>query len=131
MRVLKLFFLIALPVCLSAQTSKAIKTVTETSMDSKLGIPFPYKSQVTTYDQKGNVIDDIQYKSDGTVDKHQSFKYDSKNNKIEEVDYLPDGKLDKKTVYTYDAYGNKTEKSTYDALGKLKNQKKFSYTYYE
>ncbi len=79
------------------------------------------------YDNKGNVVDEIQYK-DGKLDKHYVYEYDQNNNKIKESELFPTGKIKKTSEYKY-VNGVKTERLTFDESKKLISRKIYSYYY--
>jgi hypothetical protein len=84
------------------------------------------KESETTYDSRGNILEDIQY-TDGKVDKHFTYQYDSSNNKIKETEFDPSGKVLKISEYKIEN-GLRTEKTVYDAKMKIKSKKTYVYT---
>jgi hypothetical protein len=124
-----LFFLI--PAVLSGQqnsTPPKIKTVVVYEEKFNNLVAKKVKESETTYDSRGNILEDIQY-IDGKVDKHFQYQYDSANNKIKEIEFLPSGKIDKTSEYKYDK-GLRIEKINYDPAGKIKSKKTYVYTTY-
>ncbi len=85
-----------------------------------------YKESETTYDAKGNILEDIQYK-DGKVDKHFKYQYDANNNKIKETEYNPSGDIQEYSEYKYEN-NLRIEKIVYDPKGKVKTKKAYIYT---
>jgi hypothetical protein len=87
-----------------------------------------YKESETTYDEKGNILEDIQYKL-GKVDKHFKYQYDANNNKIKETEYDPSGNISEYSEYKYDK-NLRVEKTVFDPKGKIKSKKTYTYTTY-
>jgi hypothetical protein len=85
------------------------------------------KGYITTeskYDEKGNVIEVINYKSTGQISSKLLYKYDSNNNKIEyqkfEKKDKPDIELTYKQSFTYDDKGNKKIENGFDGISAYK-----------
>jgi len=78
------------------------------------------------FDEKGNLIEQIQDDSDGNMYYKWTLKYDEKGN-IEGNEYSADGSLNRKEVYKYAEKGNLIEMSGYDFDGSL--MYKFVYKY--
>ncbi len=84
---------------------------------------------VYAYDKEGRLKSYVSYSSsvDETLSTPQKndYKLDDKGNVIEYVNYQPDGTLGSRTLYKYDAKGNKTEEIFYSwngtPTGKLLN----------
>jgi len=79
-----------------------------------------YKSSETKYDEKGNIIEIINYKANGKISSKLLYKYDKNNNRTE---YLKYGKTDKeelgltyKQVFSYDEVGNKKVEVGFDGI---------------
>ncbi len=87
-----------------------------------------YKESETSYDLKGNIIEDIQY-TEGKIDKHFVYQYDSENNKIKETEFDINGRVIKISEYKIEK-GLRTEKIVYDANMKIKSKKTYIYTAY-
>lgn len=83
------------------------------------------KKSAIVYDQKGNVIEEIDYK-DGEIEKSFLYEYDAQNNKIKEVEKNGAGKVVKTTVYTYDN-GLRKDKIEYDENNQIKEKKIYQY----
>ncbi len=79
------------------------------------------------YDEKGNMIEENRYKSDGSLDRKSIYKYDKKGNVIEGNKYESDGSLDSKNIYKYDKKGNKIEENRYKSDGSLDEKYTFKY----
>jgi len=102
-------------------------TVIEEKHDSKTVTT--KKESETTYDIKGNIIEQILYKG-GEVDTHFKYEYDADNNKIKETEYDKKG-----SVYRISEYkiqnGQRTEKTVYDSQKRLLLKKTYQYTYFQ
>ncbi len=113
-----------------------------------------YRETYTKYDSNGNVIEDGEYKNDGSVIRKELNKYDKNNEQVEhivyngpgvkkkvhstynamgdkvsEIDYDVNGNVLRKSVFTYDKRGLKVEKKVYDAKGALIYTKKYNYEF--
>ena len=81
-----------------------------------------YKSIYIKYDKKGNIIEEIHYKFNGTISRVLTYKYDNKGNKIEYINYQ--GGDRKKILYKqsikYDLKGNKLEEAGFDGISNYK-----------
>ena len=86
-----------------------------------------FNNYFTIYDKKGNIIEENDYDSDGSLNSKTTYKYDEKGNKIEENDYDSDGRLDSKTTYKYDEKGNIIEENHYDSDGRLDSKTTYKY----
>lgn len=86
------------------------------------------KESETYYDEKGNILEEIEYKQ-GKVDTHFKYKYDAEGNKILEEDYDPSGKLQEYSEYKFEN-GLRVEKIVYDPSKKVKSRKIYKYTTY-
>ncbi|HRW86217.1 MAG TPA: hypothetical protein P5180_12360 [Bacteroidales bacterium] len=105
-----------------------LKTVTvyEEKFDKLLS--HKYKESETTYDERGNILEDIQYK-EGKVDKHFRFQYDDNNNKIKETELDASGQIIEYSEYRFEN-NLRVEKWIYDPRGRLKTHKEYVYTIY-
>jgi hypothetical protein len=81
------------------------------------------KGYITTeskYDEKGNVVEVINYKSTGQISSKLFYKYDSNNNRIEyqkfEKKDKPDIEMTYKQSFTYDNKGNKKIENGFDGI---------------
>ena len=119
-----------------ARMAKAnVKVQTQWTCDYVNGKPADkgYRSTVTKYDTKGNVIEITNYSSDGKLISTLTYRYDNRGNPVsfERSDDKREVKIRQLTVY--DAAGNKIRESgfngsaqfpyshsfTYDATGRL------------
>lgn len=85
------------------------------------------KGYITTeskYDEKGNVIEVLNYKANGQISSKLQYKYDKNNNKIEYLKFekkdKPDIELTYKQSFTYDDKGNKKIENGYDGVSPYK-----------
>lgn len=69
------------------------------------------------YDEKGNLIVNLIFNTDGSFNSEYTFKYDEKGNKIE-AKHFPAG-LEANTTFKYDAKENKIEENCYKSDGSL------------
>jgi len=110
-----------------AQTKTGIKSIKETSVDSK-GKELPKSFEA--YDPQGNLTEEIQYDDDGKIKVHEKYEFNKANQKVKETHFLPNGNIDEVATYEYDAKGNKVLKTVTDGSGRVKSKKKFTYEYY-
>ena len=82
-----------------------------------------------SYDEKGNIIEENSYNSDGRLYLKYTYKYDEKGNKIEQNSYNSDGRLETKWTYKYDKKGNKIEENGYISDGILYDKYTFKYEF--
>lgn len=107
---------------------KNIKSITVTEEKADMLIKKQYKESETTFDAKGNILEEITYK-EGKVNKHFKYQYDSVNNKIREEEYDPAGRLIEFSEYKIEN-GLRIEKIVYDGNKKMKSRKTYIYTTY-
>jgi len=105
--------------------------------------PKGYITSESKFDEKGNAVEIINYKSNGKISTKLLYKYDDKNNKIEyqkfqKFEDKPDIELTYKQNFTYDDKGNKKLEVGFDGIinyriefnylpdGKLKGITKFN-----
>jgi hypothetical protein len=88
-----------------------------------------YITTESKYDEKGNVIEVINYKSTGQISSKLLYKYDEKNNRTEYQKFQklnkPDIELSFKQSFTYDEKGNKKLEVGFDGL----NNYRIEYNY--
>jgi len=70
-----------------------------------------HKSFLQEFDDQGNVIREVDYAPDGSVDNAAGYKYDDKNRLIEEVHYYED-EVSEVIRYKLDENGKRTEVET-------------------
>jgi len=123
---------ILLFMCFSAfcqeENKPKIKSLVVLEERSDVLLKKPVKESETYYDQKGNIIEEIEYKQ-GKVDRHFKYQYDEDGNKVLEEDYDPSGKLREYSVYKIEN-GLRVEKTVFDAGKKIKLRKIYQYTTY-
>lgn len=114
--------------CFSAnsQVAPKIKSITVLEERGDVLIKKQLKESETWFDEKGNIIESIEYKQ-GKVDKHFKYLYDKDGNKIREEDYDPSGKLREYSEYKFEN-GLRVEKIVYDTDGKVILRKIYQYT---
>lgn len=130
-----LIVLMAVTICCLPQTAfsqeknnKKIKSLTVIEERHTDNTVTTLKESETKYDERGNIIEIIEYK-DGKVDTHFKYEYDSENNKIREIEYDKKGAVDKISEYKYKD-GLRVEKCVYDAQKNLKLKKTYQYILY-
>ncbi|HEX3009662.1 MAG TPA: hypothetical protein VHO90_18805 [Bacteroidales bacterium] len=102
-----------------------VRSVTEYKQDIQNNEP-KVKESYVLYDKNGNVLEEIEYDSDGKAKYHMKYQFDVNNNKIKEIELNSSGKIVRTTEYKYS--GNlRTEKNTYDGAGKLKTKRTYQY----
>jgi hypothetical protein len=78
------------------------------------------KRWTVKYNDKGNEIETIYVKPDGTISVFKSvYKYDDKGNITEETQFDSDGRLIKKTTSEYNKRGNLIKQAAYKSDGSL------------
>lgn len=80
---------------------------------------FNYK-YLFRYDEKGQQIERIAYKGNGTLSFRYQFKYDDKGNRIEWIQYGPSNAIVGRVIYKYDANNNLIAEDHFDSNGVLK-----------
>jgi len=82
--------------------------------------PKGYITTESKYDDKGNAIEVINYKSTGQISSKLIYKYDKNNNKLEYQKYekkdKPDIELTYKQSFIYDDKGNKKIENGFDGI---------------
>lgn len=74
---------------------------------------------VTTYDEKGNRLEELKYNANGALLKKMVFTRDDKGNQMKII-YKADGTIDSKWIYNYDSRGKMTNGTWYDPDGTLR-----------
>lgn len=117
----------ALPV-MAQQKAGQQKLKSVTVYDEKLNNLISKKSKESeiTYDDHGNILEDIEY-SANKVTSHFQYQYDSNDNKIKEIEFDASGKVSKTSEYKFDK-GLRTEKTIFGPDGKLRTRKTYVYT---
>ena len=104
-----------------------VKTQTLWTYDYVNGKPSSkgYKSTVTKYDTKGNVIEIIDYNQEGKVISSKTYQYDNRNNRINSKMYDEQRKVKYSQEIETDASGKKIKESGFDGNDRYNN----AYTY--
>ncbi len=109
-----------------------ISKITQWTHKYVKGNPNPqgYITTESKYDNKGNPVEVINYKSTGKISSKLIYKYDKDNNKTEyqkfEKKEKPDLELTYKQSFVYDDKGNKKIENGYDGIAPYKIM--YSYT---
>ena len=116
----------------SAQSKKdlkknKVKSVRETETTLVNGKELTADNSFYRYDSNNEVIEEIDYDSEGKVKMHNTYVYNKNGDKIEEVVYHSDGKIKKKKVFKYNSTGDKTDETQYDAAGNLIQKSTYAY----
>lgn len=127
-----LILYIILSKTLNAQSKKDIrnnKIQTSTSIITTFdnGNEVSYKDNYTVYDKNGNIIEETEYFSNGTIKLKKSYKYNSDKNKTEETEYDGKTKNTIKTIFSYNSNGYKISEVVYDGNGKFLRKSIFLY----
>ncbi len=132
-RIILFFLVFSCPVWMYGQDKKAVKhklkSITEYEQKYEKGVAGKaLKESEILYDNKGNVMEEMEYKL-GKISKHTKYQYDEDNNKIRETELDPSGKKVKVTEYKY-SDGLRTEKTVYDGNNKIISRKTYKYETY-
>lgn len=111
-----------------SEKKKRIKSLIVLEERGDMLIKKPLKESETYYDQKGNILEVIEYKK-GKVDTHFKYQFNENGDKIREEDYDPTGRLREYSEYKYEK-GLRVEKIVYDPNNKIKLRKIYQYTLY-
>src|SRR6478609_6237939 len=79
---------------LPAQTKSAVKSEAEYAIETKGGKSIEIKKHYQEYDQRGNLVDEIDYDSDGKMKEELKYEYNNQNQKVKEIHFTPDAKID-------------------------------------
>jgi hypothetical protein len=112
--------------CQKPDEKVKIKSIIVTQEKHDMLVKKEYKDSETYFDQKGNILEQIDFKQ-GRVTKHFKYQYDSENNKIKEEEFDPSGRLIEYSEYKYEN-GLRAEKIIYDSNKKMKSKKIYKYT---
>jgi antitoxin component YwqK of YwqJK toxin-antitoxin module len=124
-----LFSGICFPViCQDSPEKEKIKSIIVLEERNDMLIKKPLTESETYFDEKGNIIEEIEYKQ-GKVSIHFKYQYDKAGNKIREEDYDPSGKLREYSEYKIEN-GLRMEKIVYNPDGKVILKKIYKYTTY-
>lgn len=114
--------------CQEPRMPEKVKSITVLEERGDMLIKKQLKESETWFDEKGNIIELIEYKQ-GKVDKHFKYQFDNDGNKTREEEYDPSGKLKEYSVYKIEN-GLRTEKIVYEPGGKVILRKVYQYTTY-
>jgi hypothetical protein len=117
-----------------------IKSITEFITVKESGKDVTYKSYYIAFNKNGEIVEETEYNSNGSLKKKETTKYDANNNKIETTYYCqkktnqkapnpePTEIVNSKTVYKYNVHNDKIEESDIDPNnGKLIKMHSFIY----
>ena len=105
-----------------------VRSITEYKQDIEKNGP-QLKEAYILYDKAGNILEEIEYDSEGRVKTHFKYQYDANNNKIKEIEINPSGKTVRVNEYKYNSNNLRIERNTYDGAGKLKSKRTYQYEY--
>ena len=74
---------------------------------------------ITSFDPNGNIVEDLSYHPNESLDGKYIHKYDSDGNMVEHGYYKSDGSLEWKIISKYDSLGNMIKRSHFDSDGNL------------
>lgn len=83
-------------------------------------------TSVTTYDQQGNVLEELHYQPNGALREKRTVARDNEGHKVITT-YNAGGAVTAKTVNSYDDAGHITGTLTYDGAGVLKHKSASTY----
>lgn len=106
-----------------------IKSVTEVVIETKSGKETERKKSFQSFDERGNVLEEIEFEDDGKIKSHATYEYNEQGLKVRETVLLPDGKVETVTNYIYDHDGNRLSKTVLDKNGVVKSKKIYKYEY--
>jgi hypothetical protein len=86
-----------------------------------------YISFKQTFDEKGNLVEDILAYTLIELDRKRIYKYDDKGIRIESTNYNAKGRAESKTIYKYDDRGNLSQLETYLPNGRLRDKHEWIY----
>ena len=90
------------------------------SIDNLFFSDSPHKDIVKyIYDSSGNLIEEIFFDYDGTINKKISYEYTSFGKILKKVEYCSDGKICGKEIYKYDSTENEIERIFFDYDGTI------------
>ena len=134
LRILLLIFALGIGMTLSAQVSKATqekrdarKNLVVKEWNKPVGAQVPFLDHVTTYDDQGRKIEEIEYTSYG-MKYRITYEYGENGRISREVEYNDRNKVFKIRKYEYNDDGTKKKQYNYNPNGKLEVVKTFEYT---
>lgn len=103
-----------------------MKTITEFVTVIENGNEISYKAYYVVFNKNAEIIEEIEYSSNGTIKKKETTKYDVNGNKVEETCFQQKERkntkssseqienVNVKTVYKYNAHNDKIEEDEID-----------------
>ena len=137
-----LFFFCVLGYSSFAQGKKDVKkykirSITEIVSTTENGQEITYKAYYIAFNKDGEIVEETEYYSNGTIKKKETFKFDANENKIEETFYQKKnpkadsdspGVVNLKTIYKYNAHNDRVEEDEIDgSTGKITKYHIFQY----
>ncbi|MEO6166970.1 MAG: hypothetical protein ABIO46_12735 [Chitinophagales bacterium] len=113
----------------SKMNTGKVKSVTEVTIETKGGKEAENKKSFQSYDERGNMLEEIEYEDDGKIKNHTTSEYNEQNLKIKENSFFPDGKVETVSIFAYDHEGNRVSKTVMDKNGAIKSKKLYKYEY--
>ena len=86
-----------------------------------------YLVRVEKFDDRGELIEEIEYDDHGKIDKHTRYVYGG-SLLTREISLTRNGKVKRTIEYEYDADGLKTSKKYYDEKDRIYKEKRYRYT---
>ncbi|HUM46604.1 MAG TPA: hypothetical protein PLD84_06735 [Chitinophagales bacterium] len=125
--------LFLMPVTLLQAQSKTnagkVKSITEVVIETKGGKEAETKKSFQSFDERGNLLEEIEYDDYGKIKNHTTSEYNEQNLKVKETSFLPDGKTETVSIFAYDHEGNRISKTVMDKNGEVKSKKLYKYEY--
>ncbi len=121
-----LFLLLAMGEVAGQEVSseRQIRTVTEYNVINKKKV----LDHVTRYTAGGQVSEEIEYYSDGSMKSKTLYEYDGQQRCIKATKYGQKGKIEKVTTFGYDVNGQKILESSYFPDQRYRTDKVFEYS---
>jgi len=85
-----------------------------------------YLDRIERFDERGELIEEIDYYKDGKIKLHIQYVYDGKL-LMKEIYFDNKGDLDKTYTYEYDAEGLKISKKYFDKKNRIYKEKRYRY----
>ena len=92
------------------------------------GMKEPVIEEKEVYNERGELLELIQYNNEGEITKWEKFSYDEDGNLIEQVFLNRKGKVEKKEVTLYKD-GLRTERQFFDSRDRMYKKKIYEYAY--
>lgn len=105
---------------------RKIKTVTTITTDNRKKDSAP-KKVITRYDQRGHVIESIEYDSKNMVKSWEQFTYNRHGQEVSYRQLDADGKAISSTATSYNKWKNVGEKVSSDSAGNILEKIQFEY----